>query len=104
MPEKEGADARTHRQTSSSTEVEELRKTLEVCIRGEDVCTPIGYKEGRACNPESCSLLTEQIKFSLENTEDLSAGMHTKEHKSGLTLALSPSATQLHISCQLGAT
>lgn len=38
IPEKEGADLRIHRQTSTSDESEELRKTLEVCVQGGDMC------------------------------------------------------------------
>lgn len=41
-PEKEGAHLRMHCQTSTGTEVEELRKTLEVCSQEEKLCSTIG--------------------------------------------------------------
>lgn len=41
-PEKEGAHLQMHCQTSTSTEVEELRKTLEVRTQEEKVCSTIG--------------------------------------------------------------
>lgn len=47
-----GGDLGIHRQTSTSSEVEELKKALEVCIKEQSVA-PLEKKKAEPVNPES---------------------------------------------------